>query len=327
MFEINDETIFEDIEKNLKDTMFWKFMTTSFTVNGEFRKEDFQTVLEIIASPIIKRHINEKAFMFLGQGENGKSVCLDYVKSLIGEKNISRIPLQDIAEDKFMCANLSGKSVNIFTDLESGEMKHAGKIKAITSGEGLEAQEKYMPPFTLYPFCKLMFSCNRFPKIYDQNQGFFRRWIIVKWDRNFEKDPERIEYLREKLASNQDEKNLVFSCLVFLARKLNKVGKFTHFKDWKTTQKEWNSNADPIDDFDSNYILDSDKNKTKRETYQFYKKIMLSKGEIPLGMGQFSKAFAEYHDEDRIKEKETQRIERVWLNIDFKPILEEYDAN
>lgn len=325
IFTIHDDSIFDDIEKNLCDTLFWKFLTSSFTVNGDFRKEDFQTVLEIIASTIIKHHVDEKAFMFLGQGENGKSVCLDYVRSLIGEKNISRISLQDIAEDKFMRANLSGKSVNIFTDLESGEMKHTGKIKAITSGEGLEAQEKYQPPFTLYPFCKLMFSCNRFPKIYDQAHGFFRRWIIIKWERNFENDPERIEYLREKLASNQDEKNQVFSCLVFLARKLNKVGKFTHSKDWETTQKEWNSNADPIDDFASNYIVDSESNKTKRETYQYYKKVMLSKGEAPLGMGQFSKLFAEYYDEDRLKE--SQRTERVWLNIDFKPILEECDAN
>src|SRR3989344_9494326 len=100
--------------------------------------------------------------------------------------------------------------------------------------------------------------------------------------------------------------NFVFSCIVILARKLNRVGKFTHSKDWKTIQKEWNENADPIDDFDSNYIIDSETNKSKRETYQFYKKIMLSKGENPLGIGQFSKAFAEYHEEDK------NNHERVW---------------
>jgi len=323
-FEIHDETIFDDIEKNLKDTLFWKFLKRSFTIKNietklvEFRKEDFETVLEIISCPIIKKHIDEKAFMFLGQGENGKSVCLDYIKSLIGSDNISRITLQQIADDKFMCANLSGKSANIFTDLEPGELKHAGKIKALTSGEGIEAQEKYMKPFTLDPFCKLMFSCNRFPKVYDQSHAFFRRWMIVKWERNFENDPERIEYLREKLNANQEEKNMVFSSLVYLARKLNRLGKFTHNKDSKTIQKEWNENADPIDWFDSNYIKDSDHNKSKRATYHFYKKVMLSKGEPVLGMGQFSKAFAEYHDELITKEG---RTERVWLNITFDDVF------
>lgn len=316
MFEINDETIFDDIEKNLKNTSFWKFLKSSFTVNGKFRKNDFETVLEIIASPIIKRHIDEKAFMFLGQGENGKSVCLGYIGSIMGKKNIVSIPLQDIANDRFMCADLNGMSANIFPDLEQNELKHTGKIKAITTNEGIQAQKKYGQPFTLYPFCKLMFSCNRFPRVYDQTQGFFRRWIIVKWERNFENDPERIEYLREKLDKNQEEKNLVFSCLVRLANKLNKVGKFTHSKDWKTIQKEWNENADPIDEFDSNYIIDSENHKTKRETYYFYKEVMLSKGETPKGMGQFSKAFSEYHDEDRVEID--GRTQRAWLNINFK---------
>lgn len=318
----------DNIEENLKDTLFWKFLTRSFTIDGKFRKEDFETVIEIIASPIVKRHIDEKAFMFLGQGENGKSVCLGYIESIIGKNNVSNITLQDISEDKFMRANLDGKSANIFSDLEQNELRHTGKIKAITSNEGIEVQKKHQQGFTLYPFCKLMFSCNRFPKVYDQTQGFFRRWIIVKWDRNFENDPQRIEYLREKLASNQEEKNLVFSCLVSIANRLNKEGRFTHTKDWKTIQREWNANADPIDDFVTNYIKDSETNRTKRETYNFYKEIMLSKGETPLGIGQFSKAFEEYYDQDR--NNEGNRTERVWLNIDFrKPvqtIMNEHDT-
>jgi len=306
----------KDIEKNLSKTMFWKYLKTSFTVDEKFRKEDFETVIEIIASIIIKRHVDEKAFMFLGQGENGKSVCLRYIESIIGKKNISNISLQDITDDKFMRADLDGKSANIFPDLEQNELRHTGKIKAITSNEPIEVQRKHQQPFVLEPFCKLLFSCNRFPKVFDQSQGFFRRWLIIKWDRNFENDPERIEYLKEKLSANTDELNLVFSSLVSIANKLNRNGKFTYSKDWKTIQREWNENADPIDDFATNYIIDSETHKTKRETYQFYKKTILDKGEIHLGMGQFSKAFSEYHDEDRIKED--GRTERVWLNIDFK---------
>ena len=177
-------------------------------------------------------------------------------------------------------------------------------------------QKKYGQPFTLYPFCKLLFSCNRFPKVYDQTQAFFRRWIIIKWERNFEGDPKRDSQLREKLTTNQDEKNLVFSCLVKIANKLNKLGKFTHSKDWKTIQREWNENADPIDDFDTNYIIDSEIHRSKRSTYHFYKEVMLAKGETPMGMRRFGIAFAEYHDEDRAEiDGKTQK---VWLNIDFK---------
>ena len=316
-YEINDETIFDDIERNLKDTLFWKFLKSSFTVNGKFKRDNFETILEETASFFVKHQIDEKAFMNLGGGENGKSVYTEYVESLLGRENVEKIQLQDIAGDKFMCAKLEGKLANIFADLESDELKHTGKIKNLVSGEGIEVQHKYMPPFKLYPFCKLMFSCNRFPKVYDQTQGFFRRWIIIPWERGFEGDPERDEHLKDKLKSNQAEKNLVFSTLVYLSRKLLRIGKFAHSKDWKTVQKDWNANADPIDDFVSNYIVESEFNKGVRETYHFYKEIMLLKQERPLGIAQFGKAFREYFDQYTNKDL-SGKTERVWLNIDFK---------
>jgi len=321
----------DNIEENLKDTLFWKALKASFTVNGVFKKEDFETVLEILASPIIKKYIDEKNFLNLGFGENGKSAFLVFLESMLGQENVSHITLQDIENDKFMRANLAGKSANIFTDLAFNELKHTGIIKAITSNEGIESQRKHQQGFTLYPFCKLMFSCNRFPKVYDQTQGFFRRWIIVKWERNFENDPERIENLKEKLISNQEEKNLVFSNLVSIANKLNKAGKFTHSKDWQTIQKEWNENADPLDYFDSNFILYSENNRTIRGTYEFYKEVMIAKGEVPLRIYQFSRAFAEYHDQERVYNPTLGRNERMWLNIDFKrpkqTTLEEIDTS
>jgi len=309
---ISDDTIFEDIEKNLKDTLYWKFLKNSFVVDGKFKKNGFETALEVSASPIIKHHIDEKAIMFLGNGDNGKSVLLEYLESMYGEDNISNITLQNIADDKFMSADLDGMSANIFTDLGHNELRNTGKIKAIVSNEGIQVQRKHQQGFKLKPFCKLIFSCNRFPKVFDQSQGFFRRWIVVKWERNFDGDPQRDEGLKQKLNTNQDEKNLVFSCLVRLANRLHRVGKFSHTVDWKIIQREWNENADPLDGFATNYIIDSENSKTKRETYQFYKEIMFEKGETPLGMGQFSKAFAEYYEEDRDSNA------RIWLNIDFK---------
>lgn len=173
------------------------------------------------------------------------------------------------------------------------------------------------------------FSCNRFPKVYDQSQGFFRRWIIVPWERDFEGDPARDEHLRDKLKTNIEEKTKVFSCLVHLARKLNQVRRFSHSKDWQVIQKEWNANADPLDDFVNNYILDSDNDKQIRETYHFYKETMLSKNERPLGMAQFGKAFSEYYDQDRTRPTPQDKLRRVWMNIDFKipkqTKMQEYD--
>ncbi|CAD6521000.1 hypothetical protein NMT12_40108 [metagenome] len=323
-FKINNETIFADIEKNLKDTLFWKFLKDSFTVvdqrfdDLEFRNEEFQTVLEVIASFFVKHQIDEKAFMFLGRGENGKSVLLEYIESLLGKENKESIPLQLLSNDKFMASKLVGKLANIFSDLESDELRHTGVLKAIISGEGLTVQEKYKEPFTLYPFSKMLFSCNRFPKSYDQGQGFFRRWIIVKWERNFEGDPKRNEHLKDKLKENQEEKNKVFSCLIHLTRKLLGNGKFSHSKDWKTVMEEWNANADPIGDFIDKCIEDSEEDTPVRDVYSRYKHYMASKQEIPLGIAKFGKEFKEVYDQEVKKGDKTTR--RVWVGVKLKRI-------
>ena len=315
-FTINDDTIFEDIERNLKDTIFWKFLKNSFTVDEKFREQDFQTVLEIFASFFIKKQIDEKAFMFLGGGENGKSVMTEYITEMLGDNNCKKISVQKLADDKFVAAGLQGKLANIYADLEADELKHTGVIKNITSGEGIDVQHKYADPFTLHPFCNLLFSCNRFPKVYDQSQGFFRRWIIVEWGRNFEQDIVRDPHLKTKLREDLEEKSLVFSSIIHLSRLLVKKGVFSHSKGWKETQKLWNANADPLDDFVNTCITDSEGNKGVRETYHFYKEFMITKGERPLGIGQFGRAFREYFEQEMIREG--QEIGRMWLNIDFR---------
>ena len=319
------EQVDEDIKFNLKDTRFWKFLESSFTIDGKTNEENMKTVLEIMASAFLKKNIDERSFMFLGNGENGKSVCLDYLKLLLGKDNFSSIPLQVLTNDKFATANLDGKLANIFPDLEKNELYHTGTFKDLSSNESIYAQKKHGQPFDLVSMATQLFSCNRFPKSYDQSQGFFRRWIIVKWERNFENDPERDDKLKSRLSHYNSDTTEVFSNLMIIASHLLKTNKFSFSKDWKEIQKEWNANADPLDDFVDNYIIDSDRNPSKRETYQFYKSIMFLKNEVPLSMGKFGKLFAEYFDDSK------SNGTRTWCNIAFKvpkqETLKEFDTD
>ena len=314
-----------EIKENLKPLLFWKFLESSFTLDGKINEENIETVLEIMASVFVKRNIDEKSIMFLGKGENGKSVCLSYIEYLLGKSNVSHIPLQVLSNDKFATANLDGKLANIFPDLEKNELYHTGVIKTLSSGEAIQVQKKHGHGYDLVPIATQIFSTNRFPKSYDQNQGFFRRWIIVKWQRNFENDPDRDGSLKKKLLDNSQERDTVFSTLIHISRRLLESNKFSHSKDWKVIQKEWNANADPLDDFIENYIVESEGSRKKLETYQFYKKIMYLKGETPLGIGKFGKSFSEYYEDSK-----NDRT-RIWLNIDFKiptqETLEEFDKD
>ena len=321
-FDIDNDSIFEGIEKNLAETLFYKSLRECFTIEGKFEAKSFESVLEMMASVFIKRQVDDKAWINLGKGNNGKSVFLEYLESITGSDNVSNAQLQQLSENRFTPAELECKLANIFSDLESAELKKSNMIKAITSGDSITVERKHQRPFKLIPFAKLIFSCNRFPMVYDQTEGFFRRWIIIKWLRDFENDSVRDTKLREKLCSNNEEKNLVFSCLIALANKINSNSKLQHTEDWRTIQQEWNKNADPLDDFVCNYIIDSDDFKTRRDTYDFYKEWCFENGEKPLKFKQFNDRFAQYYEEDR--QRVDNKTTRVWLNIDFKVPKQEY---
>jgi len=298
---------------DISETMFGKYLESTCIVDDKLDGKMYRTILEMMASCFIKHQIDEKAFICLGNGDNGKSIALEFTESLLGKDNVARIALQDISMKPFAAANLDGMLANIFTDIEANALKETGKLKAICSGEGIYVEHKNARGFNLYPYAKLIFSCNKFPKVYDQSDGFFRRWIIIEFKRKFVLgSSDRIEGLKDLLINDQVEKDLVFSYLMGFTKQLLEKQKFSHALSYVTIRKIWNANADPLNDFVENHIIESNHWKSKRETYQFYKNVMLDNGLLPLTYRQFNKAFSEYYDEGH------SGSTRIWENIDFK---------
>ena len=306
----------------ISETKFWKYLISTCTVNGKLDEDMSDDILELMASCFVKNKVDEKSFILLGNGDNGKSVLLLLLNSMLGKDNVSNIALQDLVSNPFAAARLDGKLANIYTDLKSTALKNEEKIKNLSSGEPMHVEHKYQDGFDMVTYAKLIFSCNQFPKVYDQSDGFFRRWIIIQFRRKFALgDPDRDEKLKEKLINNQDEKNLIFSYLMIMSEKLLRTGKFRYPLGHAEIRKLWNANADPLNHFIDNCIIETeDSKRTKRETYKFYEQHCFDNGVVPLGKGQFGKAFGEEFDEDRVGSK------RYWIDIDFKvPKQESFD--
>ncbi|MBT6647269.1 MAG: hypothetical protein HOB51_07110 [Thaumarchaeota archaeon] len=307
---------------NITETKFWKYLTSTCTVDDKLDEDMLDDILELMASCYVKNKIDEKSWILLGNGDNGKSVLLLLLNSMLGKDNVSNIALQDLVSNPFAAARLDGKCANIYTDLKSTALKNEEKIKNLSSGEPMHVEHKYKDGFDMVTYAKLIFSCNRFPKVYDdQSDGFFRRWIIIEFKRKFALgDPDRDEKLKEKLVNDQHEKDLIFSYLMVYSEKLLRTGKFRYPLGHKEIQKIWNANANPIDNFIDNCIIEVEGNKkTKRETYKFYEQWCYDNGINPLGKGQFGKEFAIEYDDEKVGRW-------FWLDIDFKvPKQESFD--
>ncbi len=160
------------------------------------------------------------------------------------------------------------------------------------------------------PLVKLLFSCNLFPKTKDQDHGFFRRWIIVEWLRNFENDSDSIKDLKNKICNNKEEINKVFSSLIPIAKKLLKNKKFTHTKPEKDVKKMWLENSNPLESWIRQYTKESENNETLRDTHDFYKSTMYDKGETPVSMHKLNKALEEEYEKSKSGK-------HLWLNMEL----------
>ncbi|MFQ7361166.1 DNA primase family protein [Clostridium perfringens] len=145
-------------------------------------------VQEIVGYLLTTNTAAQKSFVLLGPARTGKSTLLWVVEYLLlGKKNVSNIPWQDIG-DKFKTAELLGKLANVFSDLPSKSIDDTGIFKVVTGEDYLMAEKKNKNPFKFKPFARLVFSCNELPRNYvDRTEGFYRRLIIVPFSRQIEK--------------------------------------------------------------------------------------------------------------------------------------------
>lgn len=125
----------------------------------------------------------EKCLLCLGPGADGKSTLLKILRALVGPKNCAAVNIEDL-DDQFQRSSLYGKLLNISTEVGSKAME--SKIfKAIVSGDSIQAAFKHENSFEFEPTCKMAFAANRFPRVLDNSDGFFRKILPVQFKRQF----------------------------------------------------------------------------------------------------------------------------------------------
>lgn len=134
----------------------------------------------------------EKAVYYYGRGANGKSVMASIVTALVGEDNVSSVPLSEFSQT-FGMESLIGKSLNIAAENEmGGKSLRTENFKAIVSGDNITVNIKYRPSISYTPFCRLLFLVNSLPDSMDVTNGYFRKLIIIPFKRTFGKEERNV---------------------------------------------------------------------------------------------------------------------------------------
>jgi putative DNA primase/helicase len=211
------------------------------------RPKDVFTVLQLFGYCLLRTAKYEKAVMCCGPGDNGKGTLIKLFERLLGDQNVGHASLQELNNDRFAIADLNGKLSNVCADLKAERLTNTGNFKMLVSGDTIRAQKKHGQPFSFKNYAKLIFSANQIPESNDQTYAYFKRWIILLFDKIFQRE-EKDTNLIEKLTTAEELSGLLNLAIIALQQLIKDNG-FIHVKDVHTIQRECNQNVNTIDEF------------------------------------------------------------------------------
>jgi len=212
-------------------------------------KEDIPVLQEMSGYCLWRKYHIHKALMLVGEGANGKSAFLRLLRTMLGNENVSTIPLRDLEVSSFARSSLYGKLANIYPDLSPTTLKNTGYFKMLTGGDTISAEFKFHDRFDFENYAKLVFSCNKVPETLDDTTAFFRRWIIINFPNQFpEGDSKTDPNILEKLTTEEELSGFLNYALEGLERVL-KSGRFSTGKTVEETREQYIRASDPVKAF------------------------------------------------------------------------------
>lgn len=187
----------------------------------------------------------QKAFMLTGSGRNGKSTFLDLLEAFIGEENVSKVPLQEICDHKFKRAELFGKMLNTFADLDAKSLQSSTYFKTIVAGDAIDAERKNQQPFFFRPFARLVFSTNEIPRSPDRSFAYYDRWCIIPFPNQFILGANADKDILLKLTSKWELSGLLNRALAGL-RRLMANGAFTESETVQQALVDYKKSNDTV---------------------------------------------------------------------------------
>jgi P4 family phage/plasmid primase-like protien len=159
---------------------------------------------EHLASTLIGTSANQTFNMYIGIGQNGKSVLVDLMTLCLGDYKAD-VPLPLITDKRTKIGGLApellalkGARLAVINEPSKGDQINEGIMKQLTSGiDPIQARAPYMlEAVTFIPQFKLVVCSNEFMVIRSQDHGTWRRIRVVDFVSLFTENP--VEGDREK---------------------------------------------------------------------------------------------------------------------------------
>ena len=149
--------------------------------NLEMDPERIKVLQEWAGYMLIDDTGEQKFLLMEGEGANGKSVYTTALTAMLGEDNVSSIPLE-VFGDRFARTETLGKMLNTSGDCGELDKVAEGYLKAFTGGDRMFFDRKGVAGVNCRPTARLMLSCNNRPRFSDRSDGVWRRMMVIPWE-------------------------------------------------------------------------------------------------------------------------------------------------
>lgn len=205
---------------------------------------DVKIMQELFGYCLLKSYIIQRAFMFVGEGANGKSTALSLLRAFLGRGNTASVALQMFESNRFASSMLYGKLANIYADLPGRSLHQTGQFKMLTGGDAIAAERKFMELFSFVNFAKLIFSTNKLPQTFDDTSAFYRRWIILKFLNTFIGD-KADKHLLDSLTTEEEMSGL-FNWAIEGLKRLLQNGDFSYSLTTEEVRDQYERLSSPL---------------------------------------------------------------------------------
>lgn len=222
-------------------------------------QEDLQIAIqEALAYPLSKVHLEKIIYLF-GNGRNGKSISLEVITNVLGNENVSHVPLINITKnDGLALQQMENKLINISYE-NSSKIFDTSALKSYISGEALNVKRLYQDSYSTTNYPQSLMASNSMPQSDDFSEGFYRRFRFIPFNVTIEKDkvnPNLKNELCEELAG-------IANWLLEGVRRLRENKKFTYSPTIEALQDEFRVDSDNVYSFlnDENCIQSTNQKK------------------------------------------------------------------
>ena len=167
---------------------------------------------------------------------------------MLGHHNVSHHSLQDLGNNRFATFDLFGKLANTYADLDSCDVKSAGKLKQIVSGDSMFYEQKHQTPFSGPVTARLVFSANKMPIIRDTSNAIRDRLILLDFPNRIEEGDQDRDLIH-KLTTESEIEGIIAMWAVPGLTNLLESGQFSIPEKSYRLMAEYQRESDPIREF------------------------------------------------------------------------------